>query len=775
MNKEILLDALRHIDPRVLTYQDWYQVGMALKHEGLSVSAWDEWSRQDASRYHAGECARKWESYQERTDKPVTGGTLIEMARRHGWSYQRAEGSFTWDSEFDFDDGTRPRRGIIDKNWLEGREIHEPKEWHPAQQLIEYLEALFQPEDYVGYCVESIKRDERYVPANKGCYTRTAGQIIEELKKYGDNLGKTLGDYDPCCGAWIRFNPLDGKGVRNDNVTDYRYALIEADNMSIDKQNEIVRKLELPIAALVYSGGKSVHAIVKIDASSYNEYRKRVDKLYQVCEENGLTLDKQNRNPSRLSRMPGVTRAGHKQFLIDKNIGQENWDAWMEWYSAQNDDLPDFVNVKERYKTGRPPLKPCVIDGLLRYGHKMLISGPSKAGKSFLQIELAIAIAEGRSWLGMQCKQGRVIYVNFELDEDSCTNRIFDVYDAIGYPSDTTDTWSDNLEVWNLRGKAVAMDKLAPSLIRRARKTNPLVIILDPIYKVITGDENSAEQMALFCNQFDKVATEVGCSVIYCHHHSKGAQGGKKAMDRASGSGVFARDPDALLDLIELPMKDKQYDYMANKLACESVLHYLDDVHPAWRDDIGLDDRESEFQLLGWCDDNLTHDQAAEAHSIASRAEDDARHVTAWRVDCTLREFKKPEPKDIFFRWPIHLLDEEGYLKDIRPDVEINGKTFHQRDKSDGSKKAAKAEQERLAITNAYTLIANDKEPDDDGVVRVRVTDFAERSEEFFGKEIGRSGMHKRIAKFKNDFTIHDGIVTPNHDDDVDDDLEPET
>ena len=247
-------------------------------------------------------------------------------------------------------------------------------------------------------------------------------------------------------------------------------------------------------------------------------------------------------------------------------------------------------------------------------------------------------------------------------------------------------------------------------------------------------------------------------------------------MDRASGSGVFARDPDALLDLIELPMKDKQYDYMANKMACENVMHYLDDVYPAWGDDVGLDDRESEFQLLGWCDDHLTKEQAAEAHSVASRAENDARHVTAWRVDCTLREFKKPEPKDIFFRWPIHLLDEEGYLKDIRPDVEINGKTFHQRDKSDGSRKAAKAEQERLAITNAYTLIANDKEPDEDGVVRVRVTDFAERSEEFFGKEIGRSGMHKRIAKFKNDFTIHDGIVTPNHDgDDMDDDLEPET
>ena len=103
-----------------------------------------------------------------------------------------------------------------------------------------------------------------------------------------------------------------------------------------------------------------------------------------------------------------------------------------------------------------------------------------------------------------------------------------------------------------IRDRSVPMDKLAPKLIRRAAKKNYVAIIIDPIYKVITGDENSADQMANFCNQFDKVCTELGCAVIYCHHHSKGNQGGKKSMDRASGSGVFARDPDALLDLIEL-------------------------------------------------------------------------------------------------------------------------------------------------------------------------------------------------------------------------------
>ena len=58
--------------------------------------------------------------------------------------------------------------------------------------------------------------------------------------------------------------------------------------------------------------------------------------------------------------------------------------------------------------------------------------------------------------------------------------------------------------------------------------------------------------MGAFCNLFDKICTEMGASAIYCHHHSKGTQGWKKAMDRASGSGVFSRDPDAILDIIEL-------------------------------------------------------------------------------------------------------------------------------------------------------------------------------------------------------------------------------
>ena len=92
--------------------------------------------------------------------------------------------------------------------------------------------------------------------------------------------------------------------------------------MALEQQNAVIRELELPVAMLVYSGGKSVHAIVKVDAPNYDEYRKRTDYLYNVCHKNGLDVDKQNRNPSRLSRLPGVERKGNKQYIIDTNIGK---------------------------------------------------------------------------------------------------------------------------------------------------------------------------------------------------------------------------------------------------------------------------------------------------------------------------------------------------------------------------------------------------------------------------------------------------------------------
>lgn len=654
-----LLSLLPYIHPSDLSYQEWVNVGMALKEAGHDVSSWDDWSRTDSSRYHPGECERKWRTFNGAAS-PITGGTLVQMAKDRGWrpSYDSGPGyELGWDSIIGSKDGV-----VVDRGWLEGKEIQEPSNWNPVADLTKYLQTLFDISDNVGYVTQSWEKEGKHFPS-KGNWDRTAGELIEELNKSGGDIGAVLGDYNPEVGAWIRFNPLDGNGCKNENVTEFKYALVESDAMELEQQNAMIRELELPVACLVHSGKKSIHAIVRIDAANYDEYRRRVDYLYNVLKKNGMIVDTQNKNPSRLSRMPGVTRNGHKQFLIDTNIGKASFKEWQEWIESVTDDLPNPEGLEDVWGS-LPELAQPLIDGILRQGHKMLIAGPSKAGKSYGLIELTCALAEGKEWFGWKCAQGRVLYVNLELDRASCLHRFKDIYNAMEWRPDNI----RNIDIWNLRGKSVPMDKLAPKLIRRAAKKNYIAIIIDPIYKIITGDENSADQMAQFCNQFDLVCTELGCAVIYCHHHSKGGQGQKRSMDRASGSGVFARDPDALIDMIELEVTEDVQKAELDKEIVALCIRYMDRNAMYWRDDVSQDDMCVARTMLDLCKRRLTGKVYEDLLADIDAAEKVVKSRTAWRVEGTLREFPKFAPVNMWFDYPCHRIDESGILGDLDSD-----------------------------------------------------------------------------------------------------------
>ena len=264
-----------------------------------------------------------------------------------------------------------------------------------------------------------------------------------------------------------------------------------------------------------------------------------------------------------------------------------------------NDGLPPVESLADLCMD-LPPLAPALIDGVLRQGHKLLLAGPSKAGKSYALIELAVCIAEGLPWLGFPCAQGKVLYVNLELDRISCLHRFRDVRQAMGAPR------TSGVTVWNLRGYSIPRDKLAPKIIARLRGREYMAVIIDPIYKVLTGNENKAYDMIQFCNYFEQIAVGLDCAVIFCHHHSKGDQSWKRAMDRASGSGVFARDVDALLDVTELELPaEKRLD-----------------------------------------------------------------NVSAWRITGTLREFRPFTPVDVWYNWPLHVV-EHFDPKEVAPHHEL--------------------------------------------------------------------------------------------------------
>ena len=576
--------ALQFIDCSTLSYTEWIQVGMAIKEAGMGCDVWDAWSSKDGRRYHAGDCEKKWDSFNG-SSQPITQAYIFKLAKDNGWrKYDGNDETLEWDGmiEYDGDDSGKAK-----------------PEWNPVEDFRRYLQALFQPDEYISWVTEA-KQDEdgKWKPAGKGTYWKTCADTLKQMDKHPEDICDTIGDYSHEAGAWIRFNPMNGEGVANSNVAVYRFALVESDTMPLDAQYRMYRKLNLPIAAMVTSGGKSIHAIVHIDATNAAEYRDRVEMLYTILANKGMVVDMQNKNPSRLSRLPGCIRGTNKQMLVETNVGCANWDAWLKYNESNTDDWPDIVPLSEALKDP-PPLADVLIQGILRKGHKMLISGPSKAGKSFFLMELAMALANGQKWIGFQCRKSRVLYINFEIDSASCIHRFMDIRAAL-IENGADCSHSEDLMVWNLRGHAMPLNEMVPKITAKCKDFNLDVILVDPIYKVLMGDENNASDMGAFCNEFDKIANLLHCSVIYCHHHSKGAQGFKKAMDRASGSGVFARDPDAQLDMLEI----------------ETNQEYID-----------------------------------------------SNTDTAWQIESSLREFPNITPKRIWFRYPLHEEEREGELE----------------------------------------------------------------------------------------------------------------
>ncbi len=264
-------------------------------------------------------------------------------------------------------------------------------------------------------------------------------------------------------------------------------------------------------------------------------------------------------------------------------------------------ELPGIVWLSDIWGK-KIELSPEIICGVLRQGHKMILTSSSKAGKTFCLIELALAVASGGKWLGFQCNRGKVLYINLELEDKSCFVRFQKVGAALKVkPEDVR-----KIMICNLRGQAETFDILAPKIVNLVKSKSFDLVIIDPIYKVLPGDECKQENITAFCNGLDLIA-QARASVVYCHHHSKGAQGNKDPMDRGSGSGVFARDADAILDMTQI------------------------------------------FQPVG------------------EPADPENPNVTAWTLEGVLREFTPFTPKNIYFRYPLHEVCEDGSLDNAKP------------------------------------------------------------------------------------------------------------
>lgn len=593
------IDALFSIQPGVLSYDDLLKLAAAARHEGVQLDTWLQWMARHPS-FDEGECRKKWASLASDVPNPATGGSIIALARDRGWEprRRREHPRYGRDASREIAAGAPAFEGLVEPRTAAGAPTGEPMtaspvprvldatdpgEWahpwgvglglegeDPARQQLAYINELFKPADNISLVTESFCRDGgKWSPADGG-HRLTVARALRLLEG-GHSLDE---GGDPCdgpswppangeAGAWVRLNPVGDKpsgkggGYTDADVTEYRHALVECDGIPVEEQASKIRALRLPCAAIVESGNKSLHAVVRVGARDRAEYDERVRYLYDACEANGLPVDRSCKNPGRMTRLPGARRGPRVQRLVATDEGCRSWEEWAAFAAkGGNKKWPDAVCAADITGSNTPEPDPELVHGLLRVGCKAMITGAAKSGKSWAATALAWAFATGGEWLGFRCERARVLYVNTELKANDYAIRLEKVREAMGIAEEC----AAQIDVSNLRGYTAGIgsaDALREGIVEEARGKGYAVIIIDPIYKVMAGyDENSAGDVGEVMNAIDAIILETGAAVIYVHHHAKGLAGSKSVIDRGSGSGVFARDYDLQIDIAELNTRD---------------------------------------------------------------------------------------------------------------------------------------------------------------------------------------------------------------------------
>ena len=260
------------------------------------------------------------------------------------------------------------------------------------------------------------------------------------------------------------------------------------------------------------------------------------------------------------------------------------------------DTLPPILGWDEMMATLETEgLPPEIIESVLHKGCRACISGASKAGKTWSLVNLAVAVAAGRPWLGLKTNPSRVLYLDFELHPAFAKQRFKMVREKMDVPESML---KSTLKYWSLRDNYTPFEALISCMKLRGMHAGFDVIILDPYYKISTSggfDENAAGDVMEILSLIGRFSKATGAAFIWSHHFSKGNKADVDHLDRASGSGVFARDPDSILTLT----KHAEPDCMTLEATLRNappipdrVVEFSQATFPAFvhRDDLEADD-----------------------------------------------------------------------------------------------------------------------------------------------------------------------------------------
>ena len=190
-------------------------------------------------------------------------------------------------------------------------------------------------------------------------------------------------------------------------------------------------------------------------------------------------------------------------------------------------------------------------------GRRSLLLAPSKASKTWTEMDISESVASGTPWLGFKTNRAPVLHIDLELPTWGLKDRAQKLKEARGI------TGALDIDWWSLDGYQRSIDELLPLITARAPKGKFGLITIEPAY-VILGprDENDNADVTDFMNQLAWLARITGSAVLCTHHFAKGNASEKDAKDRGSGAGAWVRAPDTAITITPLAESEGEDCYV---------------------------------------------------------------------------------------------------------------------------------------------------------------------------------------------------------------------
>lgn len=380
------------------------------------------------------------------------------------------------------------------------------------------LTALFKPGEGVRIVPARLNDEQREIPDGDGPTLSRE----EWLRKLDARAGNPNGIFrsDKKTGIYIGINPLKLGGSKDADVTAFRHALIEFDGLSAEEQFNLYVQSNLPCAAVISSGGKSIHAWVRVDAKDRAEYNDRVKVLYEHFAPYGL--DGKNKNPSRLSRLPNCVRFERRQELLALNIGAPSFSEWLA--DKEVSSLGQEITLKELLDFNPDKDPNCILGNRwLCRGASCMWIGQSGIGKSSLAMQAAVSWALERPFFGVAGEKPlKSLFVQHENDVGDLSEMLVGVLVGLGVHAEPTNASLLKERLVIIRERTHTGQAFLPVLQRLIERHRPDLVWIDPLYTYI-GDDISSQKVCseFLCGGLGPITEATGVTWMMMHHTAK--------------------------------------------------------------------------------------------------------------------------------------------------------------------------------------------------------------------------------------------------------------